>query len=1673
MGRSPKAPASLSSLSPLSLPPTSSEQPVENARPASGAMNETQAHAADAASGEVAKEDKPGQSPSVSGALGGASSTSFSSDLHALVKEPLVTAPSLASSASGSFSTEVGRDLENAGSMSTAGSFKEQTQNDSGAEETQQIAFNGVLNGDDPLPSSLFFSTLSFSMSPTLPEDPAPHRLHEEGLTELTHPGKDEKDNCGTATSTVSGVAPRRTRQAVPGCVQVVASSCLQSGSCSGPLGPREGRNSSRPFLSSLSTGERILSADVHSSQSLPSLSVLTKAFSGPTVAVASKGGKEKAILGTSVGVSVGTGNSSTVQASVATSLCVCKFLLGEDVAGYLVGRKGGGIDEFQKRNGPGLRVTVSKRGEIFPVLGERIAAAVGVQESIARALDEIVDVATKRAMHKEEERRLDTGRKISKPKTCFKLVVPETSVRLLEQQVENRESAKDIGRKHKTEVLITSANDWFHLEAGDAVAKERLVQVIGLPNDVKDTVRELVPLYQQDTTLTTSLELCYGKKTPAPPPPPPPVLPSLFTFTPSAPPPAFSASSAFLPPYSGSCFAVANPLLSDVGSRLLAGPASPGGRGPASLSASQNALAPEPFASVAGLGKTSFASSRSGAFASGLGKAKLLAPLLSTGLNHAPAASTFSTAVGSSLDGCPLLAPSQGLSVGRSAETELPDVFVRTLNAAAPLAGQSGGVGVGKSVGDANVTGDLLSLLNSQGGNGRKLFSEGHGYLAYVQADNQAGVSIGGGGRNACAASAVEASPEAQTGGAKPVPFGPRKNAGAYPPEALGSSAALSQAYAVRALLHFMGNEAKQSGREKREGGPGTGRNPQKRETFEVPTFLGATGLRDDLRLLSSRPAHPGLATQAGHRSGPGSPLNAPSGAGRGPGDPSAMETGTGSEAATAFAYSLKRDSRDSRGPLLSVDPFQGSGMRSNFTGSGAGSGALDAVGFLSECGAARDGRGFVWPLSDERPGEATPAAIFPGASGEKKSPPVAGAGVLPASSRLVPSAPIFHPQQPSGEGFPLMPDDNNLQLLNSLLQANLGQRGGAAARQGGERGDGSPGHGARTGVSPFLPSGTYSLAASSFSTATPLAKQRMRDAQWPPQRLSNTGLGADALDGDAQSTRLRNELLCLLRRKELREGAEFQPGRGDASARGSFCLPSAATRRGSHATAAGPAGDPGTTGRDNVGGKPETADLEVELALLQSILSQSQSLPSGTAGGSLGRAQGFAACADAGLDQRASSGLHVDLQKLQQLQGRVFGTSAVKRVGRADEDSGIWREGQRLLRGPSRGKNERDGGQKREDESTEPGRLPFSGSLSLSQSGPALSVFAASSSHATTGQPQAPRLVPGVEAWPAHGSAASSPCAATSSFAGGFGLVRESQKDLAGAGRGDGATGPLLPGWPVDAEERSLASSAVPRTSASTPTHRRSKGNYMQSLGLAFQAEVGEDMRGDFRGERRWDGVVASSECSRGEDFGPEGRVVPLESAGTDAGGQRRALSAQGTEKSASLDKQLDSGSEILHAGRGRAGPAPFDTMDPDSSAGEATKTTTVISSSFVDKGQGVPEPEHRGGLRGVANEEGQELTGTGPDEFSVHIQIPVSVAQSESNLSVLLLLLRSLSTRVSAVRPPAAQPGSGRGTHAGTSGAENESAPGTISLQVSGTADNVASASALLQSLLNGAV
>lgn len=59
----------------------------------------------------------------------------------------------------------------------------------------------------------------------------------------------------------------------------------------------------------------------------------------------------------------------------------------------------------------------MSKRGELFPCLLERTATAVGVGDGVERALLEVSKVALDRAMHKEEERRIDNGKKICKPK--------------------------------------------------------------------------------------------------------------------------------------------------------------------------------------------------------------------------------------------------------------------------------------------------------------------------------------------------------------------------------------------------------------------------------------------------------------------------------------------------------------------------------------------------------------------------------------------------------------------------------------------------------------------------------------------------------------------------------------------------------------------------------------------------------------------------------------------------------------------------------------------------------------------------------------------------------------------------------------------------------------------------------------------------------------------------------------------------------------------------------------------------------------------------------------------------------------------------------------------------------------------------------------------------------
>ncbi|PFH36188.1 hypothetical protein BESB_043800 [Besnoitia besnoiti] len=695
--------------------------------------------------------------------------------------------PSLASLPSGNF-TQLSRGCESVSSMSTVPSFSRGQSCASNSAEAGRLStsFPSLRHAGDGVSSSSFASlSSSFSFPCAVPEDSAGAAATTGGSEGA---GKAEARRPAAAAvllgvqAGVSAARPPRELHEGSSAAPSFCSSFPPAGACAVQLSAQQegGRSDPLPFLPPEPAGERAFAAvGVHASHCLSSSqsgsappALLAEAFpaamgGGGSLLTACKAEKEKP-FGVAPPIQQSPASASSAQPA-ATTLCVCKFLLGEDVAGYLVGRKGGGIDEFQKRNGPGLRVTVSKRGEIFPVLGERIAAAVGVQESIARALDEIVDVATKRAMHKEEERRLDTGRKISKPKTCFKLVVPETSVRLLEQLDDTCESAREIGRKYRTEVLLTSANDWFHLEAGDAVAKERLVQVIGLPNDVKDTVRELVPLYQQDATLTTSLELCYGKKTPAPPPPPPPIHPPLFSFTPSptcspafpgnnVPPPAgFSSGSSFLPAYAGSqlLFSAANNssalCAGGTGSRGLA---ATGGRG-AGLGVGVGALSAQTGAgcSQAGQGTTASPGAAksllsAAATASHAGfpaapaasmKPPLYSPLLCATLSHAPAcASSYSTSAGSSFDSFATASSSSGRR-GRRFSADVSEIFTRSLSAAASSAAHpgrqdpaadngappgAGGAGAGKLGGGGapNFTAELLSLLAMQGTSRGKL---------------------------------------------------------------------------------------------------------------------------------------------------------------------------------------------------------------------------------------------------------------------------------------------------------------------------------------------------------------------------------------------------------------------------------------------------------------------------------------------------------------------------------------------------------------------------------------------------------------------------------------------------------------------------------------------------------------------------------------------------------------------------------------------------------------------------------------------------------------------------------------------------------------------------------------------------------------------------------------
>ncbi|CDJ60054.1 hypothetical protein, conserved [Eimeria maxima] len=153
-----------------------------------------------------------------------------------------------------------------------------------------------------------------------------------------------------------------------------------------------------------------------------------------------------------------------------------CKFLVGEDVAGFLVGRKGvvydlcgeiSGIEEFQSRNGPGL-------------------------------------------------------------KGCFKLVVPETAlVYIFTPDPEGRVPVLEVAKKHGVEILSSAEGGYLHNKIHHLGLKETILQIIGTSDTVPPAVVDLSLLYQGDPSLPSSLHLNYSHAhfvaTPPPPPTPPP----------------------------------------------------------------------------------------------------------------------------------------------------------------------------------------------------------------------------------------------------------------------------------------------------------------------------------------------------------------------------------------------------------------------------------------------------------------------------------------------------------------------------------------------------------------------------------------------------------------------------------------------------------------------------------------------------------------------------------------------------------------------------------------------------------------------------------------------------------------------------------------------------------------------------------------------------------------------------------------------------------------------------------------------------------------------------------------------------------------------------------------------------------------------------------------------
>eukprot|EP00920_Eleutheroschizon_duboscqi_P034567 GHVT01082854.1.p1 GENE.GHVT01082854.1~~GHVT01082854.1.p1 ORF type:complete len:1099 (+),score=268.93 GHVT01082854.1:879-4175(+) len=191
------------------------------------------------------------------------------------------------------------------------------------------------------------------------------------------------------------------------------------------------------------------------------------------------------------------------------------KLLVPYDVAGYLVGRRGSGIEAFQRRHGPGMKLQVSRQAEKFPGTSDRIVGLVGVLRNCLTALLEIVRVFCDRAMHRSADSHLEDGRPIPKPLVALKLVMTRAAAEAEDGPV--RTHRRNIQNETGADIYITKSTDSFSRRVAAFNLQESLVQVSGRIEDVAKACCLLACLAPSESH---SVELCKQMEyLPAPPP--------------------------------------------------------------------------------------------------------------------------------------------------------------------------------------------------------------------------------------------------------------------------------------------------------------------------------------------------------------------------------------------------------------------------------------------------------------------------------------------------------------------------------------------------------------------------------------------------------------------------------------------------------------------------------------------------------------------------------------------------------------------------------------------------------------------------------------------------------------------------------------------------------------------------------------------------------------------------------------------------------------------------------------------------------------------------------------------------------------------------------------------------------------------------------------------------